>query len=631
MKFIARRWSSLALVAAVSTFGWGAAKPSKKEIPTPRPKENVIEGVTVLGAGRFAKVTIESTRALKYREVMTAKGQGLVIYFLEPAVSKRPAIEKVFHDLVEEVRFGYKAGMAPAPGGAAKPLDFIDIRSKEPVAFVVTQKENFLVAELRPAPRSSEQEDQEAGREIKSPEATPQVGLPSNPLLKDFLDVGLANHQPLKVAEREYSVSKFRYLEAMRNILPAATAKFSKSEGTLFEDPTVSTDNTKFKRKEYGFEFGIPIFHSGRNFYNYRSSAWQMQGAQQNIRKVKAEVTFEIVKAYYNLIKAQRSLKIRREMSGRAEKIIELARKKGQLGLITKADLLGAESLYSQGYYRLLSDEKDLEIARLKMASLLNMEQAIPDLLATPPDAVNPQSLVELGVPPESLVQYAYENRPDKLAADYAFLAQKFGHRAAAAANMLRVDGTYFLGRSGGAFESDDLVLGRSWSLGVQASLYVGGNTVKAASSKEHMTPDYAETTAQDVKAVSGSFALFDSFRSGGDARQAEASRIRAQYERFQARRNVEVDVREAYYNIQKAKIQIKGARVELDYRDKEMDIAQQKERMNMIEPQQTLAAENAYADAVSNYEEALAFYRISLAGLERAVGVPLTAIPEFR
>lgn len=631
MKFQARRWSSLALVAAFSTFGWSAAKPSKKDIPAPRPKENVIEGVTVLGAGRFAKVTIESTRALKYREVMTAKGQGLVLYFLEPAISKRPAIEKVFHDLVEEVRFGYKAGMAPAPGGAAKPLDFIDIRSKEPVAFVVTQKENFLVAELRPAPRSSEQEDQEAGRELKSPLSTPQVGLPSNPVLKDFLDVGLANHQPLKVAEREYSVSKFRYLEAMRNILPAATAKFSKSEGTLFEDPTVSTDNTKFKRKEYGFEFGIPIFHSGRNFYNYRSSAWQMQGAQQNIRKVKAEVTFEIVKAYYNLIKAQRSLKIRRDMSGRAEKIIELARKKGQLGLITKADLLGAESLFSQGYYRLLSDEKDLEIARLKMASLLNMEQAIPDLLSTPPDAVNPQSLVELGVPPESLVQYAYENRPDKLAADYAFLAQKFGHRAAAAANMLRVDGTYFLGRSGGAFESDELDLGRSWNMGVQASLYVGGNTVKASTSKEHMTPDYAETTAQDVKAISGSFALFDSFRSAGDARQAEASRIRAQYERFQARRNVEVDVREAYYNIQKAKIQIKGARVELDYRDKEMDIAQQKERMNMIEPQQTLAAENAYADAVSNYEEALAFYRISLAGLERAVGVPLTAIPEFR
>jgi hypothetical protein len=52
---------------------------------------------------------------------------------------------------------------------------------------------------------------------------------------------------------------------------------------------------------------------------------------------------------------------------------------------------------------------------------------------------------------------------------------------------------------------------------------------------------------------------------------------------------------------------------------------------MNLQEPHQTLAAENAYAEAVSAYEEALAFYQTSLASLERAVGVPLSSIPEFR
>lgn len=596
-----------------------------------RPSENIIEGVTILGVGRFAKVTIEATRPLKYREVVTAKGQGLVIYFLEPAVSQRPAIEKVFHDLVEEVRYGYKGGLAPLPGGQPKPLEFIDIRSKEPVAFTVSQRENFLVAELRPAPRGAEEDPRDPGGPAVSAPTGPRVILPPNPLLKDFLDVGIANHQPIKVAEREYSVAKFRYLESFRNMLPAATLKYSKSEGTLFEDPTVSTDNTKFQRKEYGMELGIPLFHSGRNFYNYRSSAWQMRASEQSIRKVKGEIALEITKAYYNMIKAQKSLKIRRELAQRADKIIELARKKAQLGLITKSDLLGAESLYSQGYYRRLSDEKDLEISRLKMASLLNMEQAIPDLLAEPVDAVNPQNLLSLGVPPESLVQYAYENRPDKLAADYSSMAQKYSHKAAYAQNLLRVDGTYFEGQSGGAFESDDLVLGRSWNAGLQASLYFGANTVKGNASNEHTTPDYAETTAQDVKSMGASVGIFDSLRSAGDARQAEANRIKGEYERFQARRNVEVDVREAYYNIQKAKIQIKGAQVELEYRDKEVDIAQQKERMNMIEPQQSLAAENAYADAVSNYEEALAFYRISLAALERAVGVPLASIPEFR
>lgn len=50
-----------------------------------------------------------------------------------------------------------------------------------------------------------------------------------------------------------------------------------------------------------------------------------------------------------------------------------MARKKKQLGLITQSDYLGADSLYNQGAYRLLSDEKDLEISRLKMAGFLNI------------------------------------------------------------------------------------------------------------------------------------------------------------------------------------------------------------------------------------------------------------------
>ena len=61
------------------------------------------------------------------------------------------------------------------------------------------------------------------------------------------------------------------------------------------------------------------------------------------------------------------------------------------------------------------------------------------------------------------------------------------------------------------------------------------------------------------------------------------------------------------------------------------MDIARQKERMNLIEPAQSLAAESSYGDAVANHEEALSFYQVSLAGLERAVGMPLESIPEFR
>jgi outer membrane protein TolC len=490
--------------------------------------------------------------------------------------------------------------------------------------------------ELRPAPESSASTAPQAkpagGSATKGDPTEPSLSvLPKSPLLKDFLNVGLANHLPLRVAEEEARVANVRYLEAMRNLLPAVTWKYSESEGLLLESPGVSTDNTKFKRKEMGVELGIPLFHSGRNYFNFRSAAAQRTVAQENVRKVRGEITFEITRAYYNLIRSQRAVKARRELSQRSDKVIELARKKKQLGLITPSDYLGADSLYNQGNYRLLSDEKDLEIARLKMAGFLNVSEELPEILTDPADAVNVQNLVELALPPESLIATAYDHRPEMRVAEYTATAQKYSYSAAWAQNLLKVDGTYFTGNAGGAFESDPLELRNSWNAGVQASLYFGGSTVHAAVTDEHSVPDYSETTATDVKGKTASVNLLDSLKSAGDARQARAGRDRARHEFEQARRDVQVDVREAYYNIQKGKIQIRGARAELDYREKELDITEQKERMNLVEPKDTLAAENAYGEAVANYEEALSFYQISLAGLERAVGVPLASIPEFR
>ena len=597
--------------------------------------DNEIESVSVQGVGKFGKIIVQSTRALKYREV-TEKGMGLTLYMIEPVVCRRAALERTFSEIVSEIRYGYRDGNAPASGEEARPLEFIRFVFKQPTATNIVQQEWVLAVELRPAPEgagaaAAPGEKPIPGAVPVAPAAASRQSLPKSPLLKDFIAVGIANHMPLRVAEEEYRVANMRYLEAMRNLMPAVTGKYSESDGILFEDPGKTDDNTRFRRKEYGVEFGVPIFHSGRNYFNFRSAAAQKSVAQENVRKVRGEITFEITRAYYNLIRSQRAVKARRELTQRSDKVIELARKKKQLGLITPSDYLGADSLYNQGTYRLLSDEKDLEIARLKMAGFLNITEPLPEMITDPADAVDARNLVELTVPPESLVDTAYEHRPEMRVAAFTATAQKYSYRAAWAENLLKVDGTYFTGNAGGNFEDQPLEMRNSWNAGVQASLYFGGSTLHAAMTDEHTVPDYSETTATNVKGKTASINFFDALKSAGDARQSLAARDRAAHEYEQARRDVQIDVREAYYNIQKAKIQIRGARAELDYREKELDITHQKERMNLVEPKETLSAENSYGEAVSNYEEALSFYQISLAGLERAVGVPLASIPEFR
>lgn len=596
-------------------------------------QENTLESVTVQATGRFSKVILQSTRSLKYRDVK--QESAVVLYMLEPTLSRKPPVEKTYSDLVDEIRYTYKGNRTPLPGGNAELLEFVTIHLKEAASSNIVQKDWLLAVELRRGESTADVVPElTPGNSGPAPASVKQKGgrsLPPNPGLADFLEVGLTNHAPLRIARDELRLANSRYIEALRNMLPSVTGKFSQSTGHMIQDPTKLDDDVRFDRKEQGVEMGMALFHSGQNVFALKQASYQKRVAQQNLAKTKSDITFEIRRAYFNMIKAQRSLRVRRELNQRTEKIIEVSRKKKQLGLITQADALGAESLYSQSYYRLLSDEKELEIARLKLSALLNTNDPLPDVVPEPKESKDSRTLLELSVPPESLIQLGLSHRPELLISEYTAAAQHFGARAALAKKLLMVDGTFFSGRAGGAFEDQPIQLRYSWNAGLQGSLYFGGNTVKGARTREHTVPDFGETTATDIAGYTASVGLLDALRTRTDYLQARIERDKAFNDRNQARRNVEIDVREAYYNIQKGKIQIKGAEAELDYREKELDIARQKERMNLIEPAQSLAAESSYGDAVANHEEALSFYQVSLAGLERAVGMPLESIPEFR
>jgi outer membrane protein TolC len=213
---------------------------------------------------------------------------------------------------------------------------------------------------------------------------------------------------------------------------------------------------------------------------------------------------------------------------------------------------------------------------------------------------------------------------------DYSAAAGDYGEKAAKADGRLHIDASGFYGRAGGAFKDDPnnpFMYRKSWNAGVEASMFFLGNSVKGTGTKDRTAPDYGELTATATSGFTASMGLLDGFKLIGDARQASINREKAFYDREQGRRNIEVEVREAYYNIQKAKIQIRGAEQELEFRRKELGISRQKERMNLIEPSQSMQAEVAYGDAVNSWEEAVSFYKVSLASLEKAVGMPIDSI----
>ncbi len=597
----------------------------------------LIENVSIQSTGKFTKVIIQSDRALKYRDIRQERPPGIFLYMSAPTLCKRPAIQKVYGDLLEEVRFGYKG--AQSPTSAPLPVDYVFLKLTEPATHKIVQKDWILLVELQPrGGRTAAAEPSETALGgLPAPTPPPRkktdeiLTLPPEPTLQNILDVGLANNGSLRLAEEEHRLSKLRYFETTRALFPSVAGKYQKSVGRLLQDPSDPTDDTDFTRKEIGLQLGQPIFQSGRLYYSLRQSSMQKRMAAQNVEKTRAETTFEIKKAYYNLIKAQRALKARRDLAARAEKILELSRKKRQLDLITEAESLGVESQESQIHYRLLSDEKDLEIARLRMEALLNLPEPLPGSLPDPQETLSPETLQDVDAPVESFVEQAMQNRPEMLSAGYTARFHTYGEKVTKAEGRLRVDASGFVGKSGGAFEQETLRLRSSWNVGVQASMFFAGNSIKGTGTAEKTSPDLGESSRSQTRAQTAMVGFLDGLKTVADRRQARINKERALMELDQMRRNVEVEVREAYYNFEKAKLQLKGAQQELDYREKQAGIARQKERMNLIEPTESLSAESSYTEALISHEDAAAFYHVSLASLEKAVGLPLNNLLEVR
>jgi outer membrane protein len=596
--------------------------------------EIVVETVNVQTTGKYTKVILQSSAPLKYREIEQTNPPGLFLYMDAPTVSKRPPIQKIYGDLVEEVRFGYK-GAGVGAGEQTLPLDYILFKVTEPASYKIVQKDWVLVVELQPrggkaAARAAAQPDADAYvPEAPSRKSQQKLAvLPSSPGLQDFLDVGLANHEPLRIAEKEYGLAKFRFFEASRALFPSVSGRYTQSDGTLLLDPTDQEDDTDFRRKEIGLQLGQPIWQSGRLYYSLRQASMQKRISAQNLKKTRADAAFEIKKAYYNLVKAQRALKVRKEISDRAEKTLELTRKKKQLEVVTEAEALGVESQYSQIYYRMLSDEKDLQIAQLRMQALLNTPEPVPAPLPEP-EPLDFKALVTLNTTPDALVAQAMSHRPEMVSADYTARFQRYGEKVAKAEGRLRVDVSGFIGKSGGAFEAEDLQLRSSWNVGVQAGMYFAGNSLRGTGTKEKTSPDLGETSRTGTNAQTANVGVLDGLKVISDRRQATINKDRAMMELDQSRRNVDVEVREAFFNLEKAKLQLKGGQQEYDYRQKELTIARQKERMNLIEPTQALSAESSFAEASVSLEEAVAFYQVSLAQLEKAVGLPLESLTQ--
>ncbi|MBI2915414.1 MAG: TolC family protein, partial [Elusimicrobia bacterium] len=366
-----------------SSFAWSANK-----------VDNVV--VTESEDGNSAVVVIESKEPLKYTLNQTEEPPLAEIYLEQDVSCEEEPFQQAGKKLIKEIKLTCQRSKSKSQGEPAELLRSITLVLDQKCSISFSQKDWILSLTFQ-RETSKVERPVGIGEVLPLGAATPagvggtlggigtvdlfeppRMTLSSRPGLDEFVQVGLANHRPLEIAQSELKLARRKHFESKRNFFPVLSGRGTQTEGTTQSDPNDPATRADFNRKEIGLEIGQPLFQSGRLYYSEKQAGVQKEISEWQISKLTLEVQFEVTKSLYAYLSAKENLAIRKELVSQSEKILDTTSKKKEIGVASESEYLGVLSSNNQIAYKAVSQEKDMEIAKSRLMGVLNVD-LIPD------------------------------------------------------------------------------------------------------------------------------------------------------------------------------------------------------------------------------------------------------------
>ncbi|HAZ10729.1 MAG TPA: hypothetical protein DCY56_06455 [Candidatus Omnitrophica bacterium] len=436
--------------------------------------------------------------------------------------------------------------------------------------------------------------------------------------INDAVDIALENHMAAKIAQEEIELSKLKIREARRGLYPAATLNYLETTGK-----TAGTTQD-FTDKEYKLKFEYPLYYGWRLKYAVEQAMSNLKASTSNYDKTLQDLRAEVESAFYAYMASKMDIKLHKALLEETSSIFAGAKKRLELGLITRAEFLQIESQMQQINYQVISSENTLAMAKLTLAQAVNAkggEKAIEIIDKEPGKDLEP---IVVDVTLEECADLAFRSRPDLKAKTYMLEFNDYERKITESKNQLRVDLTGTYGKSGGAYESEPLTLGNDWYLGFKVSKPLGGNTLSSTFTKDKTSQKHGQSTRTESISKSVEYGLLDGLQHFSEEKSAEIGYKKAKDELEQVKDSIVREVKESYLNYKKGLIQIMTNLNKIKYKEEEFKIIKARAELNEASLSELIQAYMSLTDEKAYYVEALGSLYQSLAKLNKATGYAL-------
>lgn len=392
--------------------------------------------------------------------------------------------------------------------------------------------------------------------------------------LQESIDLALKKNVMLSAEMQKVDIAADRLAQARAQQKFTIGAGASASHFLPNEFPVNSTSY------DLGLQLNQPIYSGGRLEAQEEQAEIALEQAGVDLEARKEDLILSVKRAFYGLAKAQRMEVVAREAVAQARAHLEVTQKFYKAGTVAKYDLLRAETQLAQVQQNLVMASNGVGLAMNALNNLLGVDLSTTVQLKLSPE-IKPvkRSL-------DDLISLAWEQRPELRSLALSDRLNAAGRKIMISAVRPNIDGTLSY-----AIYHQDMTAATSgiWTIGVSArvSLFDNGLTKSRLSENTNI--------AEQLKLMTDD-----------------------------AKRNISLQVRQSYLQLQQDKKLIDASRQALAQAEEGNRIAVVRYQSGVSTSVELIDAQTALTQAKINYSNAVSDYEIALSELERAVSMEL-------
>ena len=410
--------------------------------------------------------------------------------------------------------------------------------------------------------------------------------------LEETIHLALSqNPYHLAAAERMES-ARAEVREAVAGFFPSLNAQgLHTLDEKLFElefpDPLTGQSqrfSVDFTRDyQFSLSLSLPLFTGGRLTSAYKQAKYNLSSTEEAVRQSEHLTVFNAKAAFYGFLLAREFVKVAEEAVEVAEKHFKNVRALYEVGMASKFDLLRSEVEMANLKPQLIRARNNLKITELNLKTLLGLELAQPIEIKG-----------ELSYQPyepnlrECLTQ-ALSNRPE---------LKQLGYQKKMAGQMLKI---------ARASRLPSIALSGTYNYWADRLNF-----------KEENWQNYYSVN------LALSLPIFNGFSASAQIAQSKAMIRELELTNKGLLDRVKFEVRQATLKIQEAKESLLSQEKNVEQAQESLRIAELNFSEGMVTTLDVSSAQAALTQAKTNYTQALYDYVVSLAQLDKAMGIGL-------